>query len=51
MTWYYKQLGSHTHVRVFTSGAKCGDLCFTNEEFGFIKSELGGYVKFVDENE
>lgn len=32
MKWYYKILGGHTHVRVFMNGAKCGDLCFRNEE-------------------
>lgn len=34
--WYYIQLGGHTHVRVFMNGAKCGDLCFRNEEFDAI---------------
>lgn len=37
MKWYYKQLGGHTHVRVFLNGAKCGDLCFRNEEFAAIR--------------
>jgi len=36
MNWYYQQLGGHTHVRVFMNGAKCGDLCFRNEEFEVI---------------
>lgn len=34
MKWYYSVQGGHTHVRVFLNGAKCGDLCFRNEEFG-----------------
>lgn len=33
MKWYYSVRGGHTHVRVFMNGAKCGDLCFRNEEF------------------
>lgn len=33
MKWYWKIMGGHTHVRVFMNGAKCGDLCFRNEEF------------------
>lgn len=33
MKWYYHVAGGHTHVRVFMNGAKCGDLCFRNEEF------------------
>lgn len=37
MKWFFKVLGSHTHVRVFQNGAKCGDLCFRNEEFEEIK--------------
>ena len=36
MNWYYKIRGGHTHVRVFMNGAKCGDLCFRNEEFDNI---------------
>jgi hypothetical protein len=38
MCIYFKQLGGHTHMRVFTGKegftlGKAGDLCFTNEEF------------------
>lgn len=33
MRWYYHIVGGHTHVRVFMNGAKCGDLCFRNEEW------------------
>lgn len=40
MKWYYKQLGGHTHVRVFMHGAKCGDLCFRNEEFQQLRRDL-----------
>lgn len=39
MTWYYKILGGHTHVRVFMNHAKCGDLCFRNEEFAIFLSD------------
>ena len=37
MNWYWKRMGGHTHVRVFVNGAKCGDLCFRNEEFDRIR--------------
>jgi hypothetical protein len=40
MKWYYKVMGGHTHVRVFMNGAKCGDLCFRNEEFERIVGQL-----------
>lgn len=40
MKWYYKIMGSHTHVRVFMNGAKCGDLCFRNEEFSELITSL-----------
>jgi len=33
MRWYYKVMGTHTHVRVFMNGGKCGDLVFRNTEF------------------
>lgn len=36
MKWLYQVAGGHTHVRVFMNGAKCGDLCFRNEEFTAI---------------
>lgn len=52
MNWYYKVEGGHTHVRVFMNGAKCGDLCFRNEEFEQVKRELAAMtftVKFVKE--
>lgn len=37
MKWYYKVQGGHTHVRVFINGAKCGDLCFRNNEFEQVR--------------
>lgn len=37
MKWYWTVAGGHTHVRVFMNGAKCGDLCFRNEEFNHIR--------------
>lgn len=39
MRWYYVVMGGHTHVRVFMNGAKCGDLCFRNEEFRLLAGE------------
>jgi hypothetical protein len=39
MNWYYSIRGAHTHVRVFMNGGKCGDLCFRNEEFRFVKEQ------------
>jgi hypothetical protein len=49
MKWYWKIAGGHTRVRVFLNGAKCGDLCFRNEEFYGIRHSVSG-VTFVDEN-
>ena len=46
MKWYYKSLGVHTHVRVFMNGAKCGDLCFTNEEFEIIKQASSHFANW-----
>jgi hypothetical protein len=40
MNWRYEVHSTHTHVRVFMNGAKCGDLCFRNEEFNEILSTL-----------
>lgn len=48
MNWYFIVLGGHTHVRVFMNGAKCGDLCFRNDEFEIIKRELLNSTKLVD---
>jgi hypothetical protein len=50
MKWYWKIGGGHTHVRIFLNGAKCGDLCFTNEEFYGIRHSVSG-ITFIDENE
>lgn len=57
MKWYYTILGGHTHVRVFMNGAKCGDLCFRNEEFERIMTGLSssrtaaGMVQFLPDND
>jgi hypothetical protein len=48
MTWYYKVMGGHTHVRVFMNGGKCGDLCFRNEEFDYIKQQCH-WIAFLEE--
>lgn len=57
MKWYFKVLGGHTHVRVFMNHAKCGDLCFRNEEFKELRNRFGetilGFsdymIEFVEE--
>lgn len=54
MKRYYKIAGGHTHVRVFMNSAKCGELCFRNEEFEMIrdahrKAYTGGIIEFVEE--
>lgn len=46
MKWYYQIRGSHTHVRVFMNGAKCGDLVFRNEEFLSVREQLGALIDF-----
>lgn len=51
MNWYYTIAGGHTHVRVFMNGAKCGDLCFRNEEFLHVRKDLEGPVVFIDQTE
>ncbi len=49
MRWYYFELGSHTHVRVFMNGGKCGDLCFHNREFKEIMAlALTSPFTFID---
>ena len=50
MKWYFKIAGGHTHVRVFMNGAKCGDLCFRNEEFEQVR-EYCPWIQFADETE
>jgi hypothetical protein len=53
MKWYWHRAGGHTHVRVFMNGAKCGDLCFRNEEFDYILGAMQmpgiGVVQFSEE--
>lgn len=39
MNWYYIIGPAHTNIRVFMNGAKCGDLCFRNEEFEQIRKD------------
>lgn len=48
MIWYWSIGGGHTHVRVFMNGAKCGDLCFRNEEFNEIKASYP-LITFIEE--
>lgn len=48
--WYWQILGGHTHVRVFMNGAKCGDLCFRNEEFAELVSVEGKVPRWVWDN-
>jgi hypothetical protein len=50
MKWYFKVCGGHTHVRVFMNGAKCGDLCFRNEEFEQVRFHLP-WVQFKEETD
>ncbi len=49
MKRYYTIAGGHTHVRVFMNGAKCGDLCFRNEEFELVR-ESCPWIQFTNEN-
>ena len=53
MNWYFKVMGGHTHVRVFMNGAKCGDLCFRNDEWRVVQLYLSqlDFVQFTDETE
>lgn len=54
MKWYYTILGGHVHIRVFMGGAKCGDLCFRNEEFELVRNDLShktGLVEFIEDND
>lgn len=50
MCWYWKIQGAHTHVTVFMGGAKCGELCFRNEEFLQVREHCPG-IEFIDEME
>lgn len=47
MKWFYKVQGSHTHVRVFMNGGKCGDLCFRNEEFEQVMRQIDFATPFI----
>lgn len=52
MKWYYKILGDHTRVLVFTNGALNGVLVFSNEEFEDVRQKQdGGYlvINFIEE--
>jgi len=52
MKWYYTVQGGHTHVRVFMNGGKCGDLCFSNDEFIQAMNTLDfatPFIEFIDE--
>lgn len=53
MKWLYHVAGGHTHVRVFMNGAKCGDLCFRNEEFECIirDADSSSIIEFQKETE
>lgn len=43
-----KIMGGHTHVRVFMNGAKCGDLCFRNQEFEEVRRHCH-CIAFIEE--
>lgn len=47
MRWYFEILGMYTHVRVCMNGAKCGDLCFRNEEFEEIVATPHPLITFI----
>lgn len=55
MNWYWHRAGGHTHVRVFMNGAKCGALCFRNEEFQAIREHYAllpanaWLIQFIEE--
>lgn len=49
MNWRYKIEGSHTRVRVFMNGGKCGDLCFRNDEFVSLRIKFAGDINFINE--
>lgn len=36
MTWYFEEIGEHTHVRVFFSGRDAGELCFRTDMFKYL---------------
>jgi hypothetical protein len=50
MKWYYKLMGGHVHVRVYMNGGKCGDLCFSSEEFDQVLQHCGySFIVFIKE--
>ena len=55
MKWFFKVLGTHTHVRVFMNSAICGKLCFRNEEFNEIRRKESSnpveVIRFIEEEE
>lgn len=50
MKWYYEVRGGHTHVRVVMNGAKCGDLCFRNDQFRLIRAACQ-WIEFINKGE
>lgn len=48
MKWYWYIAGGHTHVRVFMNGAKCGELCFRNDEFREVMNYCP-WIRFIEE--
>lgn len=50
MTWHYRVLGTHTHVRVFVNGALAGTLCFRNEEFLKVYEKATSLERSYEEN-
>lgn len=38
MRIYFSIHGGHVHCRVFTTGSKCGDLCFSVEEWPAVRT-------------
>ena len=52
MKIYYSVQGGHIHCRVFTQGAKCGDLCFRLSEWADVRSNFFGQdVEFIQEGD
>ncbi len=55
MRWYYRQLGGHIHVRVFTGKAKnmtfakCGDLTLSIKEWDDVRNMLHHAVELLDD--
>ena len=55
MRWYWRRLGGHIHVRVFTgvaknlTFAKCGDLVFDEREWPRVQTILTSAIEFIHE--